>query len=204
MVSRRKRRRPVRPRAAHARAHGHVEQLFGELHPPSILALPPVSDAGRTSSSSPVPASSPEHLEQFLVAGLHRLGEVLVCASRWAGGHRRWAPRWSPSGGGKVASAVGVPDFLLRHWPLACASDGRCGWTGRRPRAARRGGGWRPGVIARSVVPAPMSTSRSPSLRSSPGQGWRAEATADGTSSSTARPQRWMHLSMFCERWRRR
>src|SRR5690348_2126823 len=52
--------------------------------------------------------------------------------------------------------------------------------------------------MAMSVVPAPMSTRHTPSSRSSSVSTDLALATAEGTSSSTERPQRWMHLEMFC------
>src|SRR6185312_8360643 len=51
---------------------------------------------------------------------------------------------------------------------------------------------------ARSVVPPPMSTRHTPSSFSSSVRTAKLEASCSSTTSSTSRPQRWMHFSMFC------
>src|SRR5579863_352368 len=51
---------------------------------------------------------------------------------------------------------------------------------------------------ARSVVPPPMSTRHTPSSFSSSVRTAKLEASCSSTTSSTLRPQRWMHFSMFC------
>ena len=51
---------------------------------------------------------------------------------------------------------------------------------------------------ARSVVPPPMSTRHTPSSFSSSVSTAKLEASCSSTTSSTSRPQRWMHFSMFC------
>src|ERR1700722_10328927 len=51
---------------------------------------------------------------------------------------------------------------------------------------------------ARSVVPPPMSTRHTPSSFSSSVNTAKLEANCSSTTSSTSRPQRWMHFSMFC------
>src|SRR6185312_1118578 len=51
---------------------------------------------------------------------------------------------------------------------------------------------------ARSVVPPPMSTRHTPSSFSSSVSTEKLEASCSSTTSSTSRPQRLMHFSMFC------
>src|SRR5215470_15459443 len=51
---------------------------------------------------------------------------------------------------------------------------------------------------ARSVVPPPMSTRHTPSSFSSSVRTAKLDASCSSTTSSTSRPQRWMHFSMFC------
>src|SRR3984885_5946365 len=51
---------------------------------------------------------------------------------------------------------------------------------------------------ARSVVPPPMSTRHTPSSFSPSVSTAKLEASCSSTTSSTVRPQRWMHFSMFC------
>src|SRR5690349_20443223 len=51
---------------------------------------------------------------------------------------------------------------------------------------------------ARSVVPPPMSMMQTPRSFSSSVRHAKLEASCSSTMSSTSRPQRWMHFSMFC------
>jgi hypothetical protein len=60
---------------------------------------------------------------------------------------------------------------------------------------------WRmapPENTAMSVVPPPMSTRQTPSSFSSSDSTAWLDASCSSTMSSTLRPQRWMHLMMFC------